>query len=257
MRAILTDTRFKELKKARDGIQTRIGTPYGPSPTLTISRMGGEDVIFLPRHGEKHTLPPHKINNRANLFALHSLGVERILATNVVGSLDPKYKPGDLVIPNDFIDFTRSGYITFYNEAPITHIDFSSLYCPELREIMLNAAKKQMKKVWSKAVYICTDGPRYESPAEIRMFRILGCDIIGMTGMPEAALAHELEMCYATMCFVSNIAAGIQKRVIAEKVVEKSKAFESEIVKILKETIVNIPKKRRCSCSKILEGSRI
>jgi len=239
------------------GIKTRLGTPYGPSPTLTIGRMGGKDVVFLPRHGEGHRLPPHRINNRANIFALHSLGVERILATSVVGALNPKYKPGDIVIPSDFIDFTRSRQLTFYDDAPVTHIDVSRLYCPELREIISEAAKKRVENVWTDAVYLCTDGPRYESPAEVCMFRAFGCDVVGMTGMPEAVLAHELEMCYATICFVSNMAAGMQDKVSAEEVVEKSKVLGSLVGGVLKEAIADIPKKRSCSCSNVLEGARV
>lgn len=271
MNTTLTDMRLYRMRKARiaiiggtgfgngflKGVDTRVGTPYGPSPMLTIGKIGGKDVVFLPRHGEGHTLPPHRINNHANIFALHSLGVERIFATNVVGAINPKYKPGDLVIPNDFIDFTKSRPFTFYDDAPVTHVDVSTLYCPELREIILKAAKKHVEIVWMDAVYLCTEGPRYESPAEISMFRTLGCDIVGMTGMPEAILAHELEMCYATICFVSNMAAGMQERISAEDVVEKSKIFESLMGGILKETIADVPNKRSCTCSNVLEGARV
>lgn len=239
------------------GTKTRLGTPYGPSPTLTIGKISGNDIVFLPRHDEGHKLPPHKINDRANIFTLHSLGVERILATNVVGALNPKYKPGDIVVPRDFIDFTRFRPHTFYDEAPVTHVDVSALYCPELRKILFEAAKKRMKNVWADAVYVCTEGPRYESPAEIHMFSTFGCDIVGMTGLPEAVLAHELEMCYATVCFVSNMAAGIQERMSAEEVVEKSKIFESMVGEILRGVVADIPKKRSCSCSSALEGARV
>lgn len=239
------------------GTKTRLGTPYGPSPTLTIGKIGDQDVVFLPRHEEGHKLPPHKINNRANIFAIHSLGVERILATNVVGALNQKYRPGDIAIPSDFIDFTRSAQQTFYDEAPVTHVDVSALYCPELRKILFEVARKRMENVWAGAVYVCAEGPRYESPAEIRMFRTFGCDIVGMTGLPEAVLAHELAMCYATMCFVSNMAAGMQERISAEEVVEKSKVLESTVGRILKEAVASIPKKRSCSCSNALEGARV
>lgn len=240
-----------------EGVKTRLGTRYGPSPVLTIGRLGGKDVVFLPRHGEGHALPPHRINSPANITALHSLGVERILATSVVGALNPEYKPGDIVVPRDFIDFTRSRRSTFYDDAPVTHIDVSELYCPELREIMVKTAKNRVENMWADAVYACTEGPRYESPAEIRMFRILGCDIIGMTGIPEAVLAHELEMCYATVCLVSNMAAGMQRKVSAEEIVEKSKILKDAVKGILKETIANIPNKRSCSCSNALEGTRV
>ncbi|MFH0897466.1 MAG: S-methyl-5'-thioinosine phosphorylase [Candidatus Bathyarchaeota archaeon] len=240
-----------------EGVKTRLGTRYGPSPTITIGKLSGKDIVFLPRHGEGNVLPPHKINSPANILALHSLGVERIIATNVVGSLNPEYKAGDIVIPKDFIDFTKSKQSTFYDDPPVTHIDVSELYCPELREIIFKAAKKRAENVWTDSVYVCTEGPRYESPAEIRMFRTLGCDIIGMTGIPEAILAHELEICYATVCLVSNMATGLQKKVSAEEVVEKSKTHKDAVKGILKETIMNIPNKRSCYCSNALEGARV
>lgn len=240
-----------------EGFKSRIGTPYGPSPTLTVGKIDGKDVVFLPRHDVGHKIPPHMINNRANIFAIHSLGVERILATNAVGAMNPKFRSGDIVIPHDFIDFTRSGYHTFYDYTPVTHVDVSTLYCPELREIMIKAAAKRITKPWAEAVYLNTAGPRYESSAEVRMFRTLGCDIVGMSGISEAVLAHELEMCYATLCFVTNMAAGMQSKISTEEVTQKGKGLELIIGDVLEETIVNIPKKRSCPCSNALEGARV
>jgi len=122
---------------------------------------------------------------------------------------------------------------------------------------MLNAAVKRIKKPWDEAVYVNTAGPRYESPAEVRMFRTLGCDIVGMSGISEAVLAHELEMCYATLCFVTNMAAGMQGKITTEEVTQKSKDLDRMIGDVLEETIVNIPKKRSCPCSNALEGARV
>lgn len=237
--------------------KTRIGTPYGPSPTITVVKIGAEEVAFLPRHGEKHAYPPHKVNYHANIWSLHSLGVERILATNAVGAINPSYRPSDLVIPKDFIDFTKLRSLTFYDEAPVTHIDMTEPYCPDLRRILIKAAKTRANKVWDNAVYVCVEGPRYETPAEIRMFQALGCDIIGMTGAPEAALARELAICYAPICFVTNRAAGMQDRLTTEDVIETCKKTIPALQQVLKETITNIPKKRDCPCSHALEGARI
>lgn len=235
----------------------RIGTPYGPSQVITFGKIDAKNVAFLPRHGEKHAVPPHKINYRANIWSLHILKVERILATSVVGAINLEYKVGDLVIPSDFIDFTRFRPHTFYDNAPITHVDISKLYCPELREILLGSAKRRINRIWDDAVYLCTDGPRYESPAEIRMFRSFGCDIVGMTGLPEAILAHELKMCYTTLCFISNMATGIQRRLFAEEVMEKGRKIGNLIKEIFKETVAKIPRKRDCLCSSALEGARV
>jgi 5'-methylthioadenosine phosphorylase len=239
------------------GTKIRVGTPYGPSPTLTIAKIGDKDVVFLPRHGTQHTIPPHRINNRANIFALHHIGIERIFATNTVGAVNPKIIPSNLVIPSDFIDFTKSQPVTFYDEGPVTHIDVTSIYCPELRTIIADSVETQGKTVWNNAVYGCTEGPRYESPAEIRMLRASGCDIVGMTGVPEAILAHELEMCYATICFVSNRAAGMQEKISTEEVIQNTKLFESSLRKIINHSISNIPRKRSCTCANTLEGSQI
>jgi len=239
-----------------EGTKIRVGTPYGPSPTITISTFGGKDVAYLPRHGEKHTQPPHKINYRANIWALHALGVERILATNAVGAINIKYAPGDLAVPSDFVDFTKNRSHTFYDEAPVTHIDVSEPYCPELRKILLKAAENGVERTWHDVVYVCTEGPRYETPAESRMLRGLGCDVAGMTGIPEVVLARELEMCYASLCFITNMAAGLQKHLSAELISEGSRKLKHTLQKVLEETIIRIPWKRSCRCSRTLEGTR-
>jgi 5'-methylthioadenosine phosphorylase len=239
-----------------EGTKIRVGTPYGPSPTITISNFGGKDVAYLPRHGEKHTWPPHKINYRANIWALHALGVERILATNAVGAINIKYMPGDLAVPSDFVDFTKNRSHTFYDEAPVTHIDVSEPYCPELRKILLKAAENGVERTWHDVVYVCTEGPRYETPAESRMFRGLGCDVAGMTGIPEVVLARELEMCYASLCFITNMAAGLQKHLSAELISEGSRKLRQTLQKVLEDAVIRIPWKRSCRCSRTLEGTR-
>jgi 5'-methylthioadenosine phosphorylase len=252
--AIITGTGIRiDLKK---GTKFRIGTPYGPSTTISHGKIGNRNIAVLPRHGEKHEVPPHRINSRANIWALHMLNVERILATNAVGAINLKYKPNDLIIPADFIDLTKHRSLTFYDDPPVTHIDVSNLYCPELREQLFTSARKRINRIWNDAVYLCTEGPRYESPAEIRMYRSFGCDIVGMTGFPEAILAHELNLCYATLCFVTNMAAGIQGRVLTQEVTEEGQKIGNIIKEALVETVVTIPRKRNCMCSRALEGAR-
>lgn len=236
--------------------QVRVGTPYGPPPPIFIGEINGKSVAFLPRHGVKHSLSPHKINYRANIHALSMLGVKRVLATNAVGAINRSFKPGDLVVPHDFIDFTKRRDSTFYDGTPVTHVDFSQPYCPELRSLLIENAKKTGRDVWDRAVLVCTEGPRFETPAEIEMFRRLGCDIVGMTGTPEAVLARELEICYATVCYVSNMAAGLQARLTVHEVRETAHHTSQVIEQILKATIRNLPESRSCSCGQALKNAR-
>ena len=229
--------------------QVRVGTVHGPAPLISIGMIGKVEVAFLPRHGPKHDLPPHKVNYRANLSALKQLGVERIIATNAVGSINSAYSPGDLAVPADIIDLTKSRSTTFFDSSPVTHIDVSQPYCPELRKIMLDSSRDSNVKVWDDSVLVATEGPRYETPAEIRMIETLGGDLVGMTGSPETFLARELEMCYSTLCFVSNRAAGKQAKLSAVEVMEIGKKTMPEITSLIRKTVENIPTKRTCVCS--------
>jgi len=239
-----------------DAEQIRTGTPYGLPPQIFIGNLDGKQVAFLSRHGASHSVPPHKVNYRANIYALHQLGVERIIATNAVGAINKNFKPGDLVIPHDFIDFTKSRPTTFYENAPVTHIDLSQPYCPQIRNSLIKTAKQHRINVWDSAVLVCTEGPRLETPAEIEMFRRLGGDLVGMTGASEAVLSRELEICYAAVCFVTNMAAGMQKRLTTSEVKRVAKGTSPIIEKVLRETIKELPTKRNCPCVNALEDAR-
>src|SRR2546421_805077 len=203
------------------GQRLTVGTPYGPTPPLTVGELEGKKVIFIPRHGENHSAPPHKVNYRANIHGLKKLGVERIIATNAVGAIDQRLTPGEIVIPSDLIDVTKSRVGTFYESSPVTHIDVSQPYCPRVREVLAASTAATGRSSPKDVVMACTEGPRYETPAEIRMLRRMGCGIVGMTGAPETFLARELEMCYASISFVSNMAAGLQRTLSAREVEEK------------------------------------
>lgn len=255
--AIIGGTGFKTLFE--DVRQLRLGTPYGLAPPISVGRIGNREVIFLKRHGPKHSVPPHKINYKANVYALHEMGVERIIAVNAVGAINRDFKPGDIVLPHDFIDFTKLRSTTFYDEAPVTHVDVSQPYCPEIRELLIKNAKALGLRLWDKAVLVCTEGPRFETPAEIEMFRRLGCDVVGMTGVPEAVLARELEMCYASVCFVSNMAAGIQERLTPMEVSKVSEQIMPKLEQLLIETVKALPLQRegKCPCADALKNARI
>lgn len=253
---VIGGTGFESLFK--DAEQLRVGTPYGIAPPLSIKNLGDRKVVFLPRHGPDHSLPPHKVNYRANIYALHSIGVKRIIAINAVGAINRNFKPSDIVLPHDFVDFTKFRPTTFYDEAPVTHIDVSQPYCPEIRKVIMETAKRLGINLWSEAILVCTEGPRFETAAEIEVFRRLGCDVVGMTGVPEVVLARELEICYAALCFVSNMAAGIQEHLTPLEVSEVSAKVTPKLVQILTETIKALPSKRegKCPCVEALKNAR-
>lgn len=254
--AIIGGTGFETLFK--DAEQLHVGTPYGIPPPISVTKIDGKKVVFLPRHGPDHSIPPHRINYRANIYALHKLGVKRVIGINAVGAINHEFKPADIVVPHDFVDFTKFRCPTFYDEAPVTHVDVSQPYCPEIRKILTETAKKLELRTWNHAVLVCTEGPRFETSAEIKMFRHLGCDVVGMTGIPEAILARELEMCYASLCYVSNMAAGMQKRLTAFEVSRICHKIMPKIQQILIETIqvLPIPQKRECPCANALRDAR-
>jgi len=245
---------FEEL--IGQGETKRVETPYGTPPDITVGQVDRTLVAFLPRHGTHHETPPHKVNYRANLWGLKQLGVERIIATNAVGAMRENHRPGDLAIPVDIVDFTRLRAQTFYDSEPVTHVDVTDVYCPEMRKVLTDTSKRASRKVWNESVLACTDGPRYETPAEIRMMRNAGCDIVGMTSAPEAFLARELEMCYGAICFVTNMAAGLQKKLTASEVGELAGKVMPEIESLLRDAIPRIPIARGCRCGKALSQAR-
>jgi len=198
------------------------------------------------------------VNYRANIWALRQLGVERIIATNAVGGINQELTPGDIVIPVDIVDMTKSRKGTFYDKAPVTHIDVSQPYCPTLRLLLTQTARMKKVNVHENTVMAATEGPRYETPAEIRMLKTAGCGIVGMTGAPEAFLARELELCYASISFVSNMAAGLQRQLSAQEVEEKGREASNILNSILMESITNVPARHNdCPCSSALAHAQL
>ena len=180
------------------------------------------------------------------------------MAVSAVGAINRDFKPGDIVIPHDFVDLTKLRSTTFYDEAPVTHVDVSQPYCPEIRRLLTENAGNVGLSVWDRAVLACTEGPRFETPAEIEMLRRLGCDVVGMTGIPEVVLARELEICYATVCFVSNMAAGMQERLTPLEVSKVSEKIMPNVEQTLIETIKALPFQREgnCPCADALRNAR-
>lgn len=199
-------TRLKALQVERQEI---VATPYGePSAPLTFGHFDGGPVVFLPRHGGAHTIPPHRVNYRANLWALKSAGVDRIIGMAAVGGIT--LPPGALCVPDQLIDYTWGREHTLFEAdlSSVTHIDFTEPYCQDLRQDLLDAGKRAGVTLADGGTYGATQGPRLESAAEIRRLERDGCDMVGMTGMPEASLARELGLCYASLALSVNWAAG-------------------------------------------------
>lgn len=202
-----------------------VNTPFGePSGPITRGSLFGREVLFLPRHGYSHHLPPHQVNYRANLWALNEMGADAVLAVAAVGGIGKDMGPGRVVIPDQIIDYTWGRASTFYEDNPeqVTHIDFTEPYCGELREHLLNAAFDAGIDAVNGGTYAATQGPRLETAAEINRLEQDGCHLVGMTGMPEAALARELDMCYACCAIVANWAAGKSEGVITMAEIEET-----------------------------------
>ncbi|MES2500720.1 MAG: S-methyl-5'-thioinosine phosphorylase [Pseudomonadota bacterium] len=186
-------------------------TPYGEaSQPLIFGEIAGVEVVFLARHGGGHTIPPHAVNYRANIWALHSVGVTHLLAIATVGGISIGLNAGDIVLPHQLLDYTHGRKNTYHDgiELPVKHIDFTEPYSENLRQIFLQAANQIQQPLIDKGVYACVQGPRLETAAEINRLERDGATLVGMTGMPEAALARELDIDYAALCPVANQAAG-------------------------------------------------
>jgi len=212
--AIIGGTGLSQIEGISDVRHQMVSTPFGePSGPLTIGRLQGCEVVFLPRHGYNHRIPPHQVNYRANLWALRELGVSRVFAVAAVGGIHPDMGPGTLVVPDQLIDYTWGRPSTFYEGDldSVTHVDFTYPYDQSLRRSFLDAGRSIGLHLIDGGTYGATQGPRLETAAEIRRLERDGCDVVGMTGMPEAVLAREAGLEYASLNVVANWAAGIHE----------------------------------------------
>ncbi len=219
-------------------IEKSIDTPYGRTLIYEV-RGAGTELIFLPRHGLQHDTPPHKINYRANLKALEMLDVKRVIAVNAVGSINKGVAPLDIVVLSDYLDFTSGRELSFFDggDSGVKHVDMSTPYSPYLREQILALAPNYDIRIHPRGVYVCTNGPRLESPAEIRMYEKLGGDVVGMTGLPEAVLAKELDLCYASVSFSINWAAGFMDTIEFISDAEGLKKMQKNLMELLLKTV--------------------
>ncbi len=240
-----------EITEKADSVETKVvKTDYG-EVEVSILDIFDKKVAFIPRHAKGHSIPPHKINFRANIDALKNVGVTQIIATNSVGSMNLQMPPGSFVIPDDFLDFSQMRAKTFY-EDKVVHIDVTEPYCPTLRDFLAESGE-----VILGGTYVCTEGPRFETPAEIKMFKMLGGDLVGMTGLPEVTLAREREMCYNSICIVSNFASGISENALTiDEVFEMVAEKEVELLELIYNFIKNAEDKD-CACHHALDGAEV
>jgi len=244
------------IKGLTDIEEVNIDTPFGkPSDTITIGRLGGVGVAFLPRHGRGHHIPPTDVPARANIYALKSLGVERIIAINAVGSFKEEIKPGDLLIPDQLIDRTRSRVNTFFGEGIVVHIPFAEPFCPVLSQIVYQTAQEAGATVHRGGTYVVMEGPAFSTRAESRLYRSWGADVIGMTALPETKLAREAEICYAIIACVTDYDSWRESSepITVDAILDTLHKNIDIARKIIKLATGRIPEKRDCDCPMALK----
>ncbi|MEM0127473.1 MAG: S-methyl-5'-thioadenosine phosphorylase [Thermoplasmatales archaeon] len=233
--------------------QVNVTTPYGEtSSPIEIGKIEGKEVALLYRHGIGHTIPPHKVNYRANIYALKELGVERIIAISAVGSLQKDIEPGTIVIPDQFFDYTKGRNYTFFDGPNVMHISSADPFCPELAETFHKVLIDMKIKSRKGGTYVCIEGPRFSTRAESKFFRGVG-DIIGMTLVPEINLAREKEMCYLTLATVTDYDVWADIPVNSLEVMKVMKENEENVMNVVKRGVASIPENRGCSCGLVLK----
>lgn len=250
MLAVIGGTGMSGLAERTGTSPERVDTSAGRVWVYRASWLG-QQVAFVPRHGVGHTLAPHEINHRANILALQALGAARVIATNAVGSLRANLPPGSLVLVGDFIDFTRRRPVTLFEGAdgPVRHLDMTEPYCSGLRAAMRASAEDAGIPLVDGGVYVCTDGPRYETPAEVRMLALWGGDVVGMTGLPEAVFAREAGLCYAAIALVTNLGTGLGAPPDHLGIARASAARQEDIQRLTAGAAARLDEQMGCGCA--------
>ena len=250
MIAIIAGTGIEKLRSCVNGNQLAVLTRFG-RVMLFESEINGKPVYFLPRHSGDHSIAPHLINHKANIAALKKLGVKQIIATCSVGSLRVDLSPGSIVLISDFISASGGHIDSFYSEpgSPVVHTDFSTPYCPNMRRIIESACIKLDIELINSGTYVGVSGPRYETPAEVRAFKIWGGDVVGMTNIPECILAREAGICYAALAIVTNLGTGLDDRGLEHgEVTRAAQTVLPTIEQIIQAVITDMSDLSGCSC---------
>lgn len=239
---------MKELKRVKE---VEIDTPFGkPSDVITVGRLGEFGIAFLPRHGRGHCLTPSEVPYRANIYALKSLGVEWLISVNAVGGLKLKFKPGQLVVPDQLIDLTRSRQTSFFGEGIVAHVPFADPFCPVLSGILFRAGQRLGAEIHPKATCVTIEGPAFSTRAESRLYCSWDADIIGMTSSPEARLAREAEICYAGIASVTDYDSWHEQAepLAVDVILDTLHKSVDTIKEIIKLAVTWLPDERQCGC---------
>ena len=242
----------------RDEIE--ISTPFGPpSDRIVTGTLNGVGIAFLPRHGKGHRLSPTELPARANIYALKTLGVERIISISAVGSLKESVRPLDLLVPDQLIDRTRSRTDTFFGNGIVAHVGFAEPFCPALSEVLAQSAREQKASVHLGGTYVVMEGPQFSTRAESQLYRSWGASVVGMTALPEAKLAREAEICYATLALVTDYDVWRQseEQVSVELVIANLVQNTETSRKIIVDVVTKLPRKRDCACESALKDAII
>ncbi len=251
---------YSLLEDARD---QKVDTPYGePSDALVVGEIAGRTVAFLPRHGRTHRLPPHRINYRANVWAMKSLGIQWVFGPCAAGSLQPDVRPGEFVVCDQFVDRTWGRADTFYEGPIVTHVSSADPYCPTLRPLAVQTARDLGIPVHDGGTVVVIQGPRFSTRAESRWFQSQGWGVINMTNYPEGILARELEMCYVNISLITDYDVGVEddpgvEPVSQEAVLRVMRDNNENLRRLLHTTIARVPKTRECSCARALAHARL
>ncbi len=238
--------------------EKRIATPFGdPSDAYILGRIGGRDIAFLARHGRGHRLLPTEINFRANLYGFKALGVERLVSVSAVGSMQERLRPLDVVLPDQFIDWTRARPSTFFGSGVVAHVSLADPVCPVLLSLLSEAARGAGARLHRGGVYLCIEGPQFSTRAESLLYRSFGVDVIGMTNAQEVKLAREAEVCYATLAMVTDYDCWRTEEapVSVEEVIARLNDNARMAQTILARALASLPATRDCSCASALRNT--
>jgi 5'-methylthioadenosine phosphorylase len=244
-----------EMEGMKNVRHVRVRTPFGhPSDALVVGEIGGRTLAFLPRHGRGHRIPPFQINFRANIYAMKKIGVRWLLSLSAVGSMKEKIRPGDIVVVDQFFDHTRFRPNTFFADGIVGHIPFADPVCPSLAKLAYRAARKVVRRVHRGGTYLCMEGPAFSTRAESRIFRKWGVDVIGMTNMPEAKLAREAEICYATLALATDYDCWHEsgEDVSIEAILAIIRQNVEHSKRIIREVAMRLPGGEECGCGETL-----